>query len=424
MIKKYSLILDNVILFFLSLYFFSFFSPGITAVENIALYTSIALFLVFIAAFWQDAVRNFKNNFIRNKTLIILSILAFFTVIVFSIFPYDSSFSSLHLAIRQNKKAWMIFVGLLFWYNGSKEKSKRVFDFIAFAFIFSAIMFFLRDIFGIDTHKREQPAGIIDRQYGVYFDILVMFFAVFILCVKNHLFKFMLFAFVCFAFYLDLLTGARGSWLAFVLSLLLLAWLFYKKYNISRKIFNIKSIILAIFVCVLAASVSFFNPSIKEFLAKRLDNHTISGRDIILSKRLPMLFSSHRAFIGLGHGEYQYQKFLNDNNPNKEYLGPFLEQEFENTGLTWYLHDEPSFVANYYHYGVGTIFIVILTFYIFIKAILKFRRENNYYILALALSVFSYYIIRGLFEGYNVTNLFIYSCLFLLFNYKDEKCQK
>ena len=149
MIKKYSLILDNVILFFLSLYFFSFFSPGITAVENIALYTSIALFLVFIAAFWQDAVRNFKNNFIRNKTLIILSILAFFTVIVFSIFPYDSSFSSLHLAIRQNKKAWIIFVGLLFWYNGSKEKSKRVFDFIAFAFIFSAIMFFLRDIFEI-----------------------------------------------------------------------------------------------------------------------------------------------------------------------------------------------------------------------------------------------------------------------------------
>ena len=80
---------------------------------------------------------------------------------------------------------------------------------------------------------------------------------------------------------------AGGSWLAFVLSLLLLAWLFYKKYNISRKIFNIKSIILAIFVCALAASVSFFNPSIKEFLAKRLDNHTISGRDIILSKRLP-----------------------------------------------------------------------------------------------------------------------------------------
>ena len=258
----------------------------------------------------------------------------------------------------------------------------------------------------------------------MYFDILAMFFAVFILCVKNHLFKFILFAFVCFAFYLDLLTGARGSWLAFVISLLLLAWLFYKKYNISRKIFNIKSIILAIFVCALAASVSFFNPSIKEFLGKRLDNHTSSGRDIILSKRLPMLFSSPRAFIGLGHGEYQYQKFLNDNNPNKEYLGPFLEQEFENTGLTWYLHDEPSFVANYYHYGVGTIFIVILTFYIFIKAILKFRRENNYYILALALSVFSYYIIRGLFEGYNVTNLFIYSCLFLLFNYKDEKCQK
>ena len=175
---------------------------------------------------------------------------------------------------------------------------------------------------------------------------------------------------------------------------------------------------------MLAASVSFFNPSIKEFLGKRLDNHTSSGRDIILSKRLPMLFSSHRAFIGLGHGEYQYEKFLNDNNPSKEYLGPFLEQEFENTGLTWYLHDEPSFVANYYHYGVGTIFIVILTFYIFIKAILKFRRENNYYILALGLSVFSYYIIRGLFEGYNVTNLFIYSCLFLLFNYKDEKCQK
>lgn len=91
------------------------------------------------------------------------------------------------------------------------------------------------------------------------------------------------------------------------------------------------------------------------------------------------------------------------------------------SGLVKFWHDEPTFLAAYYHYGVFAIIMPILAFYIFWRGILEFIRRENYYALGVAMSVFSFYLVRGLFEGYSPDKLFILAFLMIVFGDKFDK---
>ena len=139
-----------------------------------------------------------------------------------------------------------------------------------------------------------------------------------------------------------------------------------------------------------------------------------NGRDVILEKRLPILLNSGRAYIGLGFGGDQYVKFLNDNNPQGLDLGPSAVIN----GEIRYWHDEPVFIGQYYHYGViGTILFIFMVFYMIFTGVAKFKENNRLY-LGVCSSILSVYVIRGLFETFDFTHLFVMIGFFIAFKTK------
>ncbi|MGP1505996.1 MAG: hypothetical protein ACTTIM_00795 [Campylobacter sp.] len=62
-----------------------------------------------------------------------------------------------------------------------------------------------------------------------------------------------------------------------------------------------------------------------------------------------------------------------------------------------------------------------MAFYIFWRGILEFIRRENYYALGVAISLFSFYLVRGLFEGYSPDKLFILAFLMIVFGDKFDK---
>ena len=238
---------------------------------------------------------------------------------------------------------------------------------------------------------------------------------------KNRNLKIALFVVFTIGICADILTRARGSWVAFVLSVVVALALIINKrgFKLSKKGVFMGAIFGAIFCGGLA--FGYENLAILKYKFTQTDT---SGRDIIIKHRLPELLKSDRKFIGLGHGGYQYERFLSDvakkKNINSGYFGPNGGVNKE-SGLVKFWHDEPTFLAAYYHYGVFAIIMPILAFYIFWRGILEFIRHENYYALGVAMSVFSFYLVRGLFEGYSPDKLFILAFLMIVFGDKFDK---
>jgi len=137
----------------------------------------------------------------------------------------------------------------------------------------------------------------------------------------------------------------------------------------------------------------------------------------ILTKRLPLLFSSDRAYIGIGFGGKQYTKFLNDKNINNDDLGP---TGIGADGTKYPHHDEPVFIGQYYHYGVvGTAFFVALVFYMLFVSFKRYLSNNKFYI-AIFGSILCTYIFRGLFETIYFTHLYVMLGLFIVFYAKTR----
>ena len=143
-----------------------------------------------------------------------------------------------------------------------------------------------------------------------------------------------------------------------------------------------------------------------------------SGRGDILTKRLPLLFNSDRAYIGIGFGGKQYTKFLNDKNVNNDDLGP---TGVGADGTKYPHHDEPVFIGQYYHYGVvGTAFFVALVFYMLFVSFKRYLSNNKFYI-AIFGSILCTYIFRGLFETMYFTHLYVMLGLFIVFLCKNKE---
>jgi len=254
----------------------------------------------------------------------------------------------------------------------------------------------------------------IDRFYAGFFDSLFIFSLVSIFFIKNNFYKSFIIVFnIIVSLIFILLTGARGSWLALTLSLMVLLALTFKNEKIN--LINKKSMIFCLFL--LAASVCvYYNSTLLQL--KVAQGFYTSGRGDILTKRLPLLFGSDRAYIGIGFGGKQYTKFLNDKNVNNDDLDP---TGVGADGTKKPFHDEPVFIGQYYHYGVvGTAFFVALVFYMLFVSFKRYLSNNKFYI-AIFGSILCTYVFRGLFETMYFTHLYVMLGLFIVFLCKNKE---
>lgn len=415
-IKKEPLkIVNFLILFFNISYIFGEYL-NFNAFKNTGSIGALVFLIIFIFLDKKQALANLKQNYNENKMIIWLVGIVYFVIFSISCFPYVDNYPSVNMAFKNFRRVIILFLVALFWFDGDKKKSDIIFNTLIFTFV-SCVLFYVIDarenldqIFNNNEHIR-----VINRNFAFYFDILFAFGIIGFILFKNKIVKFILFSFLILGIIADILTGARGSWLANFLMIVLLLFLLYKNKSIkiSKKMFFafISSIVL--FGSMLFV---FYNNS--ALLKFKLSQTNSTGRDLILKKRLPLLFNSSRAFVGIGYGGEQYSKFLQDQNIKNEDLGPCGHKK---DGTFVYWHDEPTFIAQYYHYGIFSLSFLVLVLVVFLKSLNKFHKENNYYILSICMSIFSYYIIRGLFEGFGIKYIMLYVCFYMFFNYKKEE---
>lgn len=411
-------ILNYCILICVCFYLFGHFSGGLNAVKNLGIYGGFFLCAFALFKFRAQMFDNFKQNVSVNKNLIALILVFYFVIFATSIAPYSDEYNSLKAAFKELKKGIILFVILLFWYKN--EYKKWIFYTLIFAFVF-CVFKNITPIFSLSSDAFSDNKAIVDRFFSSFFDILSPFVLVAFFILKNRNLKIALFVVFTIGICADILTRARGSWVAFVLSVVVVLALIINKrgFKLSKKGVFIGAICGAIFCGGLA-----FGYENLEILKYKFTQTSTSGRDIIIKHRLPELLNSDRKFIGLGHGGYQYERFLNDVAKEKSISSGYFGSNGgvdKESGLVKFWHDEPTFLAAYYHYGVFAIIMPILAFYIFWRGILEFIRRENYYALGVAMSVFSFYLVRGLFEGYSPDKLFILAFLMIVFGDKFDK---
>ncbi|WP_169763682.1 hypothetical protein [Campylobacter mucosalis] len=409
--------LEKYIFLCITIFIFGDFATSISTIKNTALYISLLLCIVYIFMFRKVALLNFKNNYNDNKILIWLLCIVVFVIFIFSIFPYDSSYNSFFSALNSIKKQLILFFVVMFCCIKEQKNSENLFFAIIFSFIFLSIYFIFDEKNNFDFALNNP---IINRNFSFYFDNVSAFCVVGLFFIKKTKQRIILSLFLMFAICLDVLTGARGSWVAFFATSLFIFILMAIKGVINKKM--LIQVLMLLLTLLSFVYVVYQN---SPYMQYKIMQKSSSGRDIIIKNRLPLLLNSDRKFIGLGHGGYQYNKFINDKqkefNLNPDSLGP--NGGILKDGLIRYYHDEPTFLAAYYHYGVGSFFVVVLVFYIFYIGITLFLKHDNYFALSVSASVLSFYIVRGFFEWREIINLIMFSTLIIIFNHKGKKSE-
>ena len=410
--------LKSSILFLLSLFLIGQYNEHITAVKNLGIYLALFSTMILFIINTKNTLENIKNNIKNNKTILLLFILLNLYVFGISIFPYDTTQNAFLSAFSEFKRAFVFIFIILLWHDGNYKNSKWLFFAMVIALSLDNLHFFVK---GIEEgtllnlrNAKNQLIQPIDRFYSSFFDSLFIFSLKSLFFIKNNFYKFFITIFnIIISLIFILLTGARGSWLALVLSLVVILVLIFKNEKIN--LINKKSMIFCLFLFAAYACV-YYNSTLLQF--KISQGFYTSGRGDILIKRLPLLFSSDRAYIGIGFGGKQYTKFLNDKNINNEDLGP---TGIENDGTKHPYHDEPVFIGQYYHYGVvGTALFIVLVFYILFVSFKRYLSNNKFYI-AIFGSILFTYIFRGLFETMYFTHLYVMLGLFIVFLCKNKE---
>lgn len=410
--------LNIAILIFLSLFLIGQYNEHITAIKNLAIYLALLLTLILFAVDTKNVVQNIKNNAKNNKAILLLFLLLNLYVFGISFFPYDATQNAALSALNEFKRAFIFIFIVLLWHDGSYKNSKWLFFAMVAALSIDNIHFFVK---GIEDgtllnlkNEKDQWTQPIDRFYAGFFDSLFIFSLVSIFFIKNNFYKFFIIVFnIIVSLIFILLTGARGSWLALALSLMVMLALTFKNEKIN--LINKKSMIFCLFLLAASACV-YHNSTLLQL--KVAQGFYTSGRGDILTKRLPLLFNSDRAYIGIGFGGKQYTKFLNDKNVNNDDLGP---TGVGADGTKYPHHDEPVFIGQYYHYGVvGTAFFVALVFYMLFVSFKRYLSNNKFYI-AIFGSILCTYIFRGLFETMYFTHLYVMLGLFIVFLCKNKE---
>ena len=405
--------LKKAILLFLSIFLIGQYNEHITALKNFGLYTSMVLVLILCFVDFDWIKKNARFNIVNNKTLLVIFALLVLYILTISLFAYVEPLKTIADFFDDFKKTLLFMLLIIVCHDGNKEISKYLFYSMAVAICFDNIHFFIKavEIYGFKNIS-------IDRLYASFLDktYAFLFLAVFFTSkTKVPFIIFVLNLFLCL--FLVLLTGARGSWFSMFFTTIIMFYFLFKCYDFKNLIKYKKYIVsLFIFISAIFLIVVLNSDFVRSRFEKGLDG---SGRLDILEKRLPLLYDSSRFFIGLGYGNKQYETFLVHKKLNNEYLGP--AEIDKKTSTIKYLHDEPVFIGQFYHYGViGTTLFLLLLFYVLIESI-KRAKSNNVLYFAIFGSLISLYIFRGIFETISLEHLFLMISLFISFYIKEDK---
>ncbi|MBQ7270847.1 MAG: hypothetical protein IJR18_04100 [Campylobacter sp.] len=414
-------IFDNAIFVFICLYFLAQFIRHLNVVKSIGVYTAIPLIIFFIILCHEIAITRFKENFKKNKILFFIVSFLVATTLILSISPYDPSHNSLKEFMRVVKKEYLLFVLLFFWFDGSEKRSKIIFWVLVGSLFYESIYIIINSIINFDPKMLQKKLHIVDRTYSICVDGLFAFCVIAILFVKKKTWlQISLMLFLAVIIILNILTGARASWLALGLTFLFCIFFLLLKNKFSVK----TALYIGMFFILAGGAFSVAYEAFPHIKYKLTQKNVTSGRDLILKNRLPLILNSDRALIGLGYGTTQYEKFIYDNrNKATGKLGPGRTERDKNKKVKfiYYWHDEPAFIAYYYHVGVGVIFFIALVFFIAYKGISEYIKNNNYLLLGVSLSAISFYLIRGLFEWFGIQTIIALSALFIVLNYKNKE---
>lgn len=409
-------IFDNAIFVFICLYFLAQFIRHLNIIKSIGVYTAIPLIIFFIILCREIAITRFKENFKKNKILFFIVSFLVATTLILSISPYDTSHNSLKEFMRVVKKEYLLFVLLFFWFDGSEKRSKIIFWVLVGSLFYESIYIIINSIINFDPKMLQKKLHIVDRTYSICVDGLFAFSLIAFLFVKKRIWlQVALALLLAMVVVLDILSGARASWLAMFV-VFLLCFLFF----IFKNKFSLKTALYIGLFFALVGGVATVAYETFPHIKYKLTQKTSSGRDLILKNRLPLILNSDRALVGLGYGTDQYEKFIFDNRDKATgNLGPARVERDKNKKVKFihYFHDEPAFIAYYYHVGVGVIFFIALVFYVAYKAIREFIQKNNYMLLGVGLSAVSFYLVRGAFEWFGIQTIIALCGLFILLNY-------
>lgn len=422
--NRYIAYFDKIILGLLFIFFVCEHHVKFTAVKNISLY--LALLLALILFFLQKSYRLelLKQNFKNAKfPLIFLSIFVIYALVI-SAFPYTDEFDSLKECFKEFGRGIAFLFIILVLADGKNRESKIFFYAILSAFVLISAYYFFDALPNLEHLKDMTQYGeagrIVKRAYAPYADRFAVFAFLAVVLFRLKWVKISLVLFCIIFICMDILTGARGSWLAvgvaFLLSILFLMFSSYRE--IFRR--NLKSIIAFGLAFSVMLGVLIANSSI--FSYKFSQGASSSGRDLILKQRLPLLMDSERAFWGIGYGFRVYDKFLEDKSAEKKVKISMMS--ITDTGRKHWFNDEPFFIGNYYYYGaIGTGALFLSFVALLIASFREFCVTQNLFFAMIFITLVSYFGVRGLFETMNLRILYLFYVLgfFILVKAKNEK---
>ena len=407
--NRYIAYFDKIILGLLFIFFVCEHHVKFTAVKNISLY--LALLLALILFFLQKSYRLelLKQNFKNAKfPLIFLSIFVIYALVI-SAFPYTDEFDSLKECFKEFGRGIAFLFIILVLADGKNRESKIFFYAILSAFVLISAYYFFNALPNLehlkDMTQHGEAGRIVKRAYAPYADRFAVFAFLAVALFRLKWVKISLVLFCIIFICVDILTGARGSWLAvgvaFLLSILFLIFSSYRE--IFRR--NLKSIIAFGLAFSVMLGVLIANSSI--FSYKFSQGASSSGRDLILKQRLPLLMDD---------------KFLEDKSAEKKVKISMMS--ITDTGRKHWFNDEPFFIGNYYYFGaIGTGALFLSFVALLIASFREFCVTKNLFFAMIFITLVSYFGVRGLFETMNLRILYLFYVLgfFILVKAKNEK---
>lgn len=389
-----------------------------TAIKNISLYSSLLFCFIILFIDKEDIWKNIKINFsVAKFPLIFLIIFVLYSIMV-SFFPYSNDFNAFDTTFSEFGRGVSFLFVVLIYANSNKKNYQMFFYSILTAFV-CITLYYIKPLFTEINNLNSsniETARLVSRAYSFYPDRFFIFGLLAVLFFKNMYIKIIFIVLIVVSLIMGLLTGARGLWVALIISFLL--FLAFIIPILKNKKIDYKKILVISIVVISSIVYIVQNSYIVQYKASQNNS---SGRDLILKERLPLFLNSNRAFWGLGYNEHLYDKFLSDQVDKGHKISMM---QIRDNKRHWF-NDEPFFIGNYYYFGVG-VFALLLSFLSILWYCLKeYLKTKNIFFAGIFISTFAYFGIRGLVETYNLKILYLFYMIgfFILLKryYLEEK---
>lgn len=408
-IKVYTF-LDSAIIYLLFIFMVCEHHVKFTAIKNISLYTALLMALILFCIDKSRLLKNIRLNF--NLAKITTTSLLLFVGYAFlvSIFPYKDNVGSLVGSFKEFGRGLAFLFIVFAWSNGNEKKVKIFFFSCIVAFLFITIYYSesLISRFGDITNKNIDIGRIIRREYADYVDRFMAFAIMFIILVKNNVTKIITILFCFLVVIMDILSGTRGSWVSIFICILLCGiFIGCSKYKYVIKD-NFKIILFIAVSGICLVIFMLFNSSIVNY--KFSQGADTSGRYTLVKERLPVFLDSKRALFGLGYGKEQYDEFLRDEMDKGNKFS--MMQIRPDTKKRFWFNDEPFFIGNFYYFGIfGTLMLFCSFVSLLYYSFKEFKKMQDLMFVAIFISIFCYFGVRGLFEAINLRILYLFYML-------------